>query len=362
LSKTILPSGREKAEEEQKQETASAIWRLQDRILLLERSAASAEAQAAQESRKPKGPGQSSASLVQFMKMQDDLSRLRTRFEYMERCVPPDVHKALHYFEPQMPIPLENEGADVFSHARLQQEMMEAKAASEDALREVANVSQAMRGLQRDVSRSSDKLDDVVKLQNALRVRVEGALPKLLQVVDKLMHQGSGPEAGQENLFKTLLDGLNEESFVSQTLLRQALGNVQEEVQTWLLGLRTDILASMKGKADSVQLARLSTRLDAAVAAAAQQMSSSAASYPVAPDALAAATRSPLRCLSCDSLVAGAVPPGAGVSYLSPVLANRSTGARHMLSPIGGSAPSHGHHAAGSSVIQFRLDISSPSV
>eukprot|EP00445_Apocalathium_hangoei_P025936 CAMPEP_0203930768 /NCGR_PEP_ID=MMETSP0359-20131031/69439_1 /ASSEMBLY_ACC=CAM_ASM_000338 /TAXON_ID=268821 /ORGANISM="Scrippsiella Hangoei, Strain SHTV-5" /LENGTH=1096 /DNA_ID=CAMNT_0050859987 /DNA_START=128 /DNA_END=3418 /DNA_ORIENTATION=+ len=361
-SKTILPSGREKAEEEQKQETANAIWRLQDRILLLERSAASAEAQAAQESRKQKVPGQSSASLVQFMKMQDDLSRLRTRFDYMERCVPPDVHKALHYFEPQMPIPLENEGADAFSHARLQQEMMEAKAASEDALREVANVSQAMRGLQRDVSRSSDKLDDVVKLHNALRVRVEGALPKLLQVVDKLMQQGSGPEAGQENFFKTLLDGLNEESFVSQTLLRQALGNVQEEVQTWLQGLRTDILASMKGKADSVQLARLSTRLDAAVAAAAQQLSSSAASYPAAPDALAAATRSPLRCLSCDSLVAGAVPPGAGVSYLSPASANRSTGARHMLSPIGGSAPSHGHHAAGSSAIQFRLDISSPSV
>lgn len=214
---------------------------------------------------------------LSLMEVHDDLRRLKTRFEYLERCAPPEVQKALSFFEPVREETSQAHDADhqggqasqlVGSAAlmrRLQElqtaqdsDLDEAKNNSEEARREVANLSRALRGVQRDGEVHGSKLLDIQKSLSEQQKRLEVALPAFMQSLERLL--GSDLQAGGESdvaagLRALLLpgDGVDgsKAPFVSENGLRQALEALQGEVQAWLSKLREDISSVLRNKADT---------------------------------------------------------------------------------------------------------------
>jgi len=261
--------------------------------------------------------------LLSLMQVHDDLRRLKTRFEYLERMAPPEVQKALSFFEP-----LREEGAQTHDahhqgsqasqlvgnaalmrrlhdlQASQDSELDEAKQNSEEAKREVANLSRALRGVQRDGEVHGSKLLDIQKSLAEQQKRLEVALPQLLQSLEELL--GAGRQAGSEpdvaeGLRELLLPGgdSSKAPFVSQSSLRQALDALQGEVQAWLSKLREDIQNVLRNKADTDLVRSIMGRLE--------QVQSSSAMLQV-PDQGndAAVVRVPLtqgRCVSCDAQI-----------------------------------------------------------
>merc|ERR1719414_1059616 len=69
----------------------------------------------------------------QLLGIHDEVRRLRMRLAYLERCVPPDVQRALLFFEP---LPLDQhpgEKADPSSHAKLHEDVNQAKVVAGNA-------------------------------------------------------------------------------------------------------------------------------------------------------------------------------------------------------------------------------------
>lgn len=157
-----------------------------------------------------------------MMGVHDDLRRLKTRFEYMERVAPPDVQKALSFFEPLHP-----ERSDVLLDRSLEGPTMsggastasqsgsqwfanriadltldrdsrdtftaeDGKQLSQDVRHEVTNLSKAMRGVQREGEVNSAKIDDVQKGLGTLRRRLEEFLPQVLHALEMVLGRRAG--------------------------------------------------------------------------------------------------------------------------------------------------------------------------
>jgi len=262
--------------------------------------------------------------LVQWLAVQDDLTRLKRRFECLERCVPEDMQKALQYFEPLGPMDLTND------EEKRQREVIldglkEAKAATIENRGELSNLSLALGGLQRSSDLTTSKLEDTTRSHKALQQRVDTVFPRLLEALEYLLLRGRSAGSSEEASdfvlneaaqLRQILTSMVEEAEgfhpVSQTMLKKELDAAMKEIRK-----EQSILAeAVKGKAESVQVAGVISRLqvaeDDAARAAASARSKRRNSFPSlaaegveATTGLAAGMRQPLHCLSCDKLLQG---------------------------------------------------------
>jgi len=306
----------------------------------------------------------SNAESNALLEIQDEVRRLKFRFEYLERIVPPDVQRAMQFFEPlkdeeaeQMTSsPLNSphritEDTDNMSSSggmggngsvlkrlnllQVQQDQTidAARSLAEDGRREVSNLSLALRGVQRDSEIGAARIDGIRSDVSQLQARIEAALPQVMKALEQVLGQKvevadkdlAGPVAEIEELQKVMAESTSDAArrFVSQETLRKALEAVQADMQAWLEKLRQDILAAMVGKADNAALRSLSEQLDKQ---AETPMRRTLAQLPP-PSATdeAAFTRWPLiRCVSCDKKVnmqsagAGDPWPSRGAMPLPP--------------------------------------------
>jgi len=338
---------------EQMKASSSAIQELEERVRTLEDNASKGNVKvlgpvpdlpAVEDVQAAAAAAEGPPDFMSMMEVQDTLRRLSTRFEYLERVLPPDVQKAMNFFEPLNASA--DMGADLgptspsiatqmMSSAGIMRRINElqagqsnvsdeAKVMSEDARREVVNLSRALKGTQRDSEVNASKIDDLQRALAKVKTRFEAALPQVLQVVEELHRPAAGaaPAAGSEGavaadvnpnvegLRALLRESSNEgktevdapHPFVSQNGLRRALDAMQGDVQAWLNKLREDLIAALQGKADSDTLRRAIEDLTNQVQTpqhvflppeVASAEGSAAMRFPVAQG----------RCLTCDTKV-----------------------------------------------------------
>jgi len=269
-------------------------------------------------------------ALGKLVELQVDLQRLKIRFEYLERCLPPDVHKALRYFEPHGPgEPIARDGDEACALSKFAEDLISTKALAQDALREVRNISRAICGLQRDNDAHSAKLHDCIRAQTSLAARVDTALPNVLHLVEELVQHlcqqqdgGSGSAVVLPQHLRALcIDFASQmpagtSSFVSQEAFRSALDATHRDVQASLETLRQELDASLKDKADNAHLKTLAVQLESASARTHQHhqylMQHHIGHMSEYGSDDAAAVRGKLRCLCCDKAVAhNPVPLGS---------------------------------------------------
>jgi hypothetical protein len=223
----------------------------------------------------------------------DEVRRLKVRFEYLERIAPTDVQRALQFFEPlrdhhddQMGSSNGMSGADrtassvVGSAAvmrkvgELQKQQLEAqestKALVENGHHEVMNVSQVLRGVQRDSEINRGKIDDLKHAVGALRSHIDTTLPQVLQVIQGIVSKGLnlpvGVDAQLENIRHAVEEGATKDHsvphpFVSQQALRETVEQLQKFIYEGLYKLHAEIESNIRGKADSHVVKCLSEQL-----------------------------------------------------------------------------------------------------
>merc|ERR1712190_507764 len=192
------------------------------------------------------------------------------------------------------------------------------KAVAEDGRREIANLSMAIRAVQRDEETTNARLDDVRKKVTTLRDRLEVALPHVLKALEDVL-QRVGVDANEVGEAAPVVSALRSlladgdwaakvpHPFVSQGSLQNTLETLQQDVQAWLEALRRDIVSALSGKADYGALRHLSEQMarhEAQAMPLMRTMASFAVEEPKANDAgLVRFPLGPGRCVSCDSKV-----------------------------------------------------------
>jgi hypothetical protein len=277
------------------------------------------------EQQSPRQSNEPPPDFLSLMEVHDDLRRLKTRLEYLERMAPPEVQKQLAFFDPlhedgtHAPDPEHHQGgqaAQLVGSSVMMRKLQELQASqdselddlkynSDEARREVANLSRALRGVQRDGEVHGSKLLDIQKSLAEQQKRLEVALPELLQSLEGLLgskrKSGGEPDvaAGLRALLQPEGDS-NKAPFVSQNGLSQALETLQGQVQTWLSKLQEDIMNLLRNKADADLVKAIMDRLEEV------QSSSPMIHIPDqgVHDGPAALMRVPMlqgRCVSCDA-------------------------------------------------------------
>eukprot|EP00931_Biecheleriopsis_adriatica_P021770 TRINITY_DN14144_c0_g1_i1.p1 TRINITY_DN14144_c0_g1~~TRINITY_DN14144_c0_g1_i1.p1 ORF type:complete len:997 (+),score=302.31 TRINITY_DN14144_c0_g1_i1:101-3091(+) len=238
-----------------------------------------------------------------LLEVQDEIRRLRCRFEYLERVIPPDVQRAMHFFEPlkeeddiETRSPLSSrsralsmeDSADPLANnsipssggvlrrlniLQVQQEQTvdAARSLAEDGRREVSNLSLALKGVQKDTEIGAARMESLRSDVGSLQAKIEAALPQVLKALQEINGKAEelgGPDSASIKAVQEATAVLSESNadsvrrFVSQDMLSQALRGVQTDMQTWLENLRQDILSAMVGKADNTALASLAEQLE----------------------------------------------------------------------------------------------------
>lgn len=207
----------------------------------------------------------------QLLEISNDIQGLRLRLSCLERCVPPDVRRALRHFEPSPGPVLRPRSPSEEMPQELMETMDQARASMGDALNEVANVSKALRMLQRDKDSQQARLEDLAKGQRDLTGLVENtraALPKLRVALEELGKRlgGEAGDSGSTAQLSTVIQALDKETdeqpFVSPSALRAAVEAARDELRGEVDRLRNALAEAIDGKADASRLESLASRLD----------------------------------------------------------------------------------------------------
>jgi len=284
---------------------------------------------------------------IPLARVGDELRRLKTRFEYLERLTPQDVRRSLDFFEPLRDEQMGSSNgfgagasngfdragssaaqvvgsAAVLRHVKDLEEKhsefaMEAQELAQDGRREVMNVTHALRGLQRDSEMGSAKLIDLKKEVKQMRTRVETVLPQALRVIDAVLKK-AGVDGGAENvesLRALVAEGIDSTEtphpFVCQSIFQKAFEDLNGDVQSGLAKVNKDVSALQGRKADFDALQDVSEKLatiqhqqlpamkryvqESIMAAMAESVADSAAGLH------GGQYRPGQRCMSCDTLV-----------------------------------------------------------
>eukprot|EP00928_Gymnodinium_smaydae_P042500 TRINITY_DN28607_c0_g1_i2.p1 TRINITY_DN28607_c0_g1~~TRINITY_DN28607_c0_g1_i2.p1 ORF type:complete len:1275 (-),score=297.81 TRINITY_DN28607_c0_g1_i2:103-3927(-) len=304
------------------------------------------------------------AGFIPLLQVGDELRRLKTRFEYLERIAPPDVQRALAFFEPLRDDQMGasngfGEATPSATHAvgsaavmrrvtELQRKQAEAneeaKLIADDGRREVMNVSQVLRGVQRDAELSGAKMDDLKLDVKRLRSHVDAALPQVVNIIENLMAR-LGPNAGftqddiegLKHVVEEAADKPAPHPFVSQSTLQKALDGLQKEVSGNVNQLRAEVLEVLRGKADGKALANLSQKLSLQE----QEIPSmKQALQELVPETKAenAAFLKQFRCVSCNTAIEGngpwkSSPPAPSGGFPSRAITGKD------LRPMGAGMP-----------------------
>eukprot|EP00930_Biecheleria_cincta_P032848 TRINITY_DN22764_c0_g1_i1.p1 TRINITY_DN22764_c0_g1~~TRINITY_DN22764_c0_g1_i1.p1 ORF type:complete len:1034 (+),score=287.96 TRINITY_DN22764_c0_g1_i1:56-3157(+) len=341
------------AELERLQLSPDKFARLDGRVSMLEKATTGKDIAALKErfaSIEHANNAQKNAESNGMLEVQDDLRRLKCRFEYLEKIVPPDVQRAMVFFEPlkdadeesgsRLHSPDAHGPDDVMDNSpgatavgttgnvlkrlnllQVQQDQTidAARSLAEDGRREVSNLSLALKGVQRDSEIGQARIESLRSDINQLQARLEVVLPQVVSALqgalgkpetkDAIAKRTKGQPAEELLALQSLLTETPVDSarrFVSQDTLRKAMEAVQADMQAWLDKLRQDILAAMVGKADNVELRSLADQLDkqAELSPGRRNLAPLYAGNAAADDA--AIVRFPLqqgRCVSCNKQV-----------------------------------------------------------
>jgi len=276
--------------------------------------------------------------------IRDDLRRLKCRFEYLERIVPPDVQRALRFFEPlrddfgggsagnciEAERPLKSNDTSAASvkfallnmQAKVAQDFEDIRSALADGKREMEHITKAVCALQHDSDRQASKTADLTSQEDELQGRVDKAFPQFVDAFAEIMQRLCINDADDaDNSELPVLQGLLSEAggqqgtpaaFVSHDSLRQTVETLQQDVQQWLKQLQEQILSALRDKADTSHVLSLAAKLESA---GKQPLSRTLASLP---DAASAKTnqgscvRWPLqggRCIACDTRIELPIDP-----------------------------------------------------
>ena len=195
------------------------------------------------------------------------MRRLKVRAEFLERCVPPDVLKAMRYFEP---VTTSSPIRQMRKAIAPDQDTDSVKAIADSAMETASGLSAVVKTLQRGAEMQESKLVDVVKVQK----RVEALLPQLLQATEAMAQQlalkdaDGGTWDGLADRLRSMLGNLADAGprpSVSPSMLEEALRGAHEDVRALLQQLREDILATLRSKADApAQIGLLSAKFEQA--------------------------------------------------------------------------------------------------
>lgn len=234
-----------------------------------------------------------------------------------------------------------------------------------DAKREIGNVSLAVKGVQRNVEMTTSKLEDTATAQEALKARMDVALPHLLRALESLARQ-IGPDGlscdvtgdVEGNLSRKQpldVDALRDlissnrlpELFVSPDMLKRAVETLSTDVKTKLGKLHQNMTDISQKKADNEDLRCLVSKLGAVendmhscFAAAEAQIVEDGVENPAG----ARWPLQPARCISCNAkaeLVAPwerkVVPKGPFPQRQWPLLPVAPNNYVHSASPVPGN-------------------------
>lgn len=249
---------------------------------------------------------------VEGMVTKDEFRSLKCRFQYLERVVPPDVQKALKFFQSR------DDGGSEFitdepmleAHLGTQLEDLQRmlRKLSEELRREVANAFVAVRGVQRENSICSNKLEDLEKNQRELQQNRDNMLPKILEALDRHASAAEAVAKGDtppkdfhvKGEFGDLLAKYS--PYVNEANMTSAMNGIQQDIQDSIANLRQEVFTVLSAKADEIHLQAIESQVEMTQQGLNQTWAQ--VSVPENTTPAAAFSRKQLaRCFSCDSVV-----------------------------------------------------------
>jgi hypothetical protein len=150
-----------------------------------------------------------------------------------------------------------------------------------DAMREVANVSHAVKGTQKNLDMAMAKIEDLTSAHGSLNARIEVALPQFLHALRTIaQHVGldnpefsaSSTHSASDTISPSLdVDALDElvnsnripKLFVSPTMLSQAIEALTVDLKAKLAEIQHDVRDTVRSKADAQEMNSLARKLGA---------------------------------------------------------------------------------------------------